>query len=141
MFHFNHTRLATMLLAAAFTATVSIGCSTTGSTVAQQDQNQDQAPTAPDAREAVVMSSGSSLGASDALGHQLFAAPVDDTRFASAQSVYEMASAESGTTLRVDPVDFQDEAPTTPRQVIVSGEPVQAGPDEATATGEVNLFE
>ncbi|MEX2671743.1 MAG: hypothetical protein WD294_06500 [Phycisphaeraceae bacterium] len=134
MFNHTHTRLAAGIFALAFAASASVGCS---SNPALTDKNPVITP--PDANEALVLS-GPRLGASDSLGHQLFVVS-DETRFAQAHMVYEMAVAESGTPLHLQTVPFEDHSPTTPRQVIVSGEPIEAGPDAATATGEVLLFE
>lgn len=85
----------------------------------------------PDAA-ALVVYADAGLGASDALGHQLYVED-SDTRFASAAMVYEMAWAEEPT-LVLERIDMNSAfSPLVPRQVIVSGEglvpqPVIAAP-------------
>lgn len=87
----------------------------------------------PDAA-ALVVYADAGLGASDALGHQLFIENTD-SRFAGAAMVYEMASAEQPA-LILERFDSNSAFSTMiPRQVIVSGEGVIQQPIAAPVTG------
>ena len=106
------------LLLGAAAGTVLLGGCTTHQGVSWQNASE------PNPDKALVMA-GPGLGASDALGAAIFVE--DGTRFAAAEMVFEMASAESpDSNINVAELfpNIDDKLNAIPRQVIVSGNPV-----------------